>query len=71
MKQKIIDFDQDDEEHWRAVLACGHRQHLRHAPPLTTRPWVLTAAGRAARLGLELDCRRCDEEFRVSKEKTV
>jgi len=23
MKQKIIDFDQDDEHHWRAILACG------------------------------------------------
>jgi len=23
MKQKIIDFDRDDEDHWRAILACG------------------------------------------------
>ena len=63
MKQKIIDFDQDDEQHWRAVLACGHRQHVRHDPPMTSRPWVLTEAGRASHIGLELDCKRCDEEL--------
>lgn len=62
MKQKITAFDQDDEQHWRAVLSCGHRQHVRHDPPLTNRPWVLTEAGRASYIGLELDCKRCDEE---------
>ena len=62
MKQKIVDFDKDDEQHWRAVLACGHRQHLRHDPPMTTRTWILTDESRATRLGLELDCKRCDEE---------
>ena len=63
MKQKITDFEKDDEDHWRAILACGHRQHVRHDPPLTTRPWVLTEEGRASRIGLELDCKRCDEEI--------
>jgi hypothetical protein len=62
MKQKITGFEQDDEHHWRAILACGHRQHVRHDPPLTTRPWVLTEEGRASHLGLELECKRCDEE---------
>ncbi|HET7112872.1 MAG TPA: DUF3565 domain-containing protein, partial [Pyrinomonadaceae bacterium] len=62
MKQKIVDFDKDDEEHWRAILSCGHRQHLRHDPPMTSRPWILTEEGRAWRLGFELDCKRCDEE---------
>ena len=38
MKQKITGFDKDDEDHWRAVLECGHRQHVRHDPPMTTRP---------------------------------
>ena len=46
-------------------LDCGHFQHVRHDPPLTTRHWVLTEAGRASRLGFELDCRRCDEEFEI------
>lgn len=62
MKQKIIGFDQDDEHHWRAILTCGHRQHLRHDPPMTTRTWVLTPEGRASRIGYELGCKRCDEE---------
>jgi hypothetical protein len=62
MKQKITGFELDDELHWRAILACGHRQHVRHDPPMTTRTWVLTEAGRASRLGFELDCKRCDEE---------
>ena len=26
---------------------CGHRQHVRHNPPFVTRPWTVTAAGRA------------------------
>ena len=68
MKQKITDFDQDDEQHWRAVLECGHRQHVRHDPPLTTREWVLTEEGRTSRIGLELDCKRCDEESEVANE---
>lgn len=62
MKQKIIDFDKDDEGHWRAKLECGHRQHVRHDPPLTSRTWVLTEEGRSARIGLELDCRHCEEK---------
>lgn len=62
MIRKITGFDQDDENHWRAILDCEHRQHVRHDPPLTSRSWVLTEEGRAARLGLELDCKRCDEE---------
>lgn len=62
MLQPIVSFDQDDEGHWRAVLACGHRQHVRHQPPLVSRPWVLTEAGRASRVGQSLDCVRCDAE---------
>jgi len=63
MNHKIIGFEMDDENHWRAILDCGHRQHVRHDPPLTTREWVLTENGRASRLGFELDCKRCDEEL--------
>ena len=62
MKRKIVGFDQDAESHWRARLDCGHYQHVRHDPPLAARPWVLTEEGRASRLGLELDCKLCDEE---------
>lgn len=61
VKRRIMEFEQDDEGHWRAVLDCGHRQHVRHEPPLRVREWVLTAEGRATRLGQELNCLRCDE----------
>ncbi len=64
MRRSIIAYDRDDEGHWRALLDCGHPQHVRHDPPLMTRAWVLTEEGRASRLGLELDCKRYDEESR-------
>ncbi|HKR59772.1 MAG TPA: DUF3565 domain-containing protein [Pyrinomonadaceae bacterium] len=62
MKQKITDFELDDESHWRAILECGHRQHVRHNPPLTSRSWVLTEEGRSSRIGFELDCQLCEAE---------
>lgn len=62
MKQAIVGFHLDDENHWVAELACGHNQHVRHDPPWTNRPWTQTAEGRAGVLGQELDCRRCDTE---------
>lgn len=58
----IVGFHQDDEGHWVAELECGHGQHVRHDPPLVSREWVLTPAGRAARLGARLACRRCLED---------
>jgi hypothetical protein len=45
-----------------AELECGHNQHVRHHPPQFTRLWVLTPEGRAGRIGVELDCKRCDDE---------
>jgi hypothetical protein len=62
MKQKITAFETDEEGHWRAILECGHRQHVRHDPPLTTRDWVLNSEGRDSRIGFELSCKRCDED---------
>jgi hypothetical protein len=63
MKQKIVGFGRDEENHWRAELACGHFQHVRHNPPLASREWVLTEAGRREKIGVELECKKCDEEF--------
>lgn len=57
---KLVDFFQDDEGHWAARLSCGHTQHVRHHPPLESRPWVTTAEGRAQKVGAELDCPFCD-----------
>jgi tellurite resistance-related uncharacterized protein len=60
VKRAITGFHQDEESHWVAELACGHGQHTRHDPPFQERSWVLSAEGRAARIGTELDCVRCD-----------
>jgi RimJ/RimL family protein N-acetyltransferase/bacterioferritin-associated ferredoxin len=68
MKQRITGFQLDGEGHWVAGLACGHRQHVRHDPPWTVRPWVLTEEGRRSRLGVGLDCKRCDEAGRAVAE---
>ena len=62
MTQGIVGYDQDDAQHWVAILVCGHRQHLRHQPPWTNRPWVMTATGRESRLGAMLDCPLCDQD---------
>ncbi len=62
MQQLIIGFHQDELGDWVADLRCGHGQHVRHQPPLSSRPWVLTEAGRQAHLGTRLNCKRCDEE---------
>lgn len=61
MKQSIVGYHQDEEGHWVADLACGHSQHVRHQPPMTTRLWVLTDAARNEHLGTSLDCKKCEE----------
>jgi Protein of unknown function (DUF3565) len=58
--RKIIAFHQDEQSHWVADLECGHTQHVRHDPPWTLHPWVLTPEGRASRLGTELPCKKCE-----------
>jgi len=62
MKRAIEGFNTDDEGHWRAKLECGHYQHVRHDPPLSSREWVLTDDGRASRLGQLLECKKCDDK---------
>lgn len=57
----IVGFHQDEEGAWVADLSCGHSRHLRHEPPWESRPWVLTAEGRASRLGEAVTCRLCAE----------
>lgn len=61
MRQAITGFHTDSEGDWVAELSCGHNQHVRHNPPFQERPWVLTAASRAGRLGTPLSCPPCDE----------
>ncbi|MBK9340610.1 MAG: DUF3565 domain-containing protein [Rhodoferax sp.] len=61
MQQPITGYLQDEENHWVAKLACGHNQHVRHNPPLVYRPWVLTHEGRDEKIGVLLNCKKCDE----------
>lgn len=60
MEQRIVGFHQDEEQHWVAELKCGHNQHVRHDPPLASRPRVLTHKGRERVLGQGLECKKCD-----------
>ncbi len=65
MLQPISGYHLDEENHWVAELACGHNQHVRHDPPLVSRPWVVTEAGRQSMLGYELNCVKCDQDLPV------
>jgi hypothetical protein len=65
MQQAIVGFHLDDDLaqqccSWVADLACGHSQHVRHDPPWQNRPWVLTEQGRNEKLGVMLECKKCD-----------
>jgi hypothetical protein len=60
MERRIVGFHRDDEQHWVAELECGHNQHVRHQPPWSNRPWVITAEGRASAIGRWLACVKCD-----------
>ena len=60
MQRAIDGFHQDEVGDWVAELRCGHGQHVHHRPPFWDRPWVLTAEGRAAKVGVELPCVLCD-----------
>ncbi|MEM1177980.1 MAG: DUF3565 domain-containing protein [Acidobacteriota bacterium] len=60
MERAIIGFHRDAANHWVARLECGHFQHVRHDPPWTVRPWVVTPEGRASRFGVRLGCVKCD-----------
>lgn len=61
LKRKIIGFHKDEHADWVADLECGHQQHVRHNPPWMVRSWIETPEGRGSRIGVELDCQRCDE----------
>ena len=71
MKQRITGFHQDEEQHWVAELECGHNQHVRHNPPWTYRPWVMTLEDRIGHTGSELNCRKCDSGTPADRAKTA
>ncbi len=66
MWQKIIGFHQDEFDDWVADLDCGHGQHVRHNPPWNNRTWVVTEEGRKEKIGVQLDCKKCDRREPVS-----
>ncbi|WP_417660387.1 DUF3565 domain-containing protein [Pseudomonas sp.] len=55
----LLDFRQDEDGHWVAILSCGHTQHLRHEPPWQNRQWVQSPELRRAQLGQPFDCGWC------------
>jgi len=61
MQQSLVGYHKDEEDHWVAELECGHYQHVRHNPPIVSRPWVLTEEGRNNMLGYKLECKKCNE----------
>ena len=65
MKQSIVGYHKDEEDHWVAELACSHNQHVRNNPPLVSRPWVESESGRESMLGYKLDCKKCDLDLPV------
>ncbi len=60
MERAIVGYAKDEQDEWVAVLDCHHLQHVRHKPPFTNRPWVVTEAGREEKIGMMLNCTRCD-----------
>ncbi len=62
VQRAIVGYESDEVGDWVALLACGHRQHVRHRPPWQERAWVLTAQGREDRVGSPLECSECDEK---------
>jgi len=65
---RLLDFHQDEDGHWVAVLSCGHTQHLRHQPPWQSRPWVLDPQQRQAQIGRLFPCGWCAKEQNSNKE---
>ncbi|MBT9530851.1 MAG: DUF3565 domain-containing protein [Pseudomonas sp.] len=63
----LLDFRQDDQGHWVALLSCGHTQHLRHQPPWQNRPWVVDQQQRHALLGQPFPCGWCAQHS-ISKD---
>lgn len=58
----ITAYHQDEDGQWVAELECGHHRHVRHDPPMQSRPWVLTEKGRAQHMGTPIPCWLCARE---------
>jgi hypothetical protein len=67
MQRRVMAFYQDEQQHWAARLDCGHSQHVRHDPPWTLRPWVLSEKERTSRIGSVMECKLCNEEEKIAR----
>jgi tellurite methyltransferase len=56
----ITGFHLDEHGDWVAEMSCDHNRHVRHQPPFKEAPWVLSAEGRASRIGSPIECPLCD-----------
>jgi hypothetical protein len=68
VQRRIKGFREDENGDWVARLECGHEQHVRHRPPWTLRPWVLTHEGRDSKIGEALECRACEARAAGTKD---
>ncbi len=62
IQQLITGFEQDEDGHWVAHLACGHKRHVRHSPPWQNREWVVDEVRRSAMIGEPLVCGECVQQ---------
>ncbi|MCO6430448.1 MAG: DUF3565 domain-containing protein [Deltaproteobacteria bacterium] len=67
MIRRIIKFELDEENEWRVLLSCGHRQHVRHKPPFFIREWAASEEGRRSKINTPLDCPLCDRILHLGK----
>jgi hypothetical protein len=63
-----LDFYQDKEGHWVALLSCGHTQHLRHDPPWQSRQWVIDEKQRLVRIGQPFVCGWCTKAANTAQD---
>jgi tellurite methyltransferase len=61
MRRTLDHLERDGDGNWIARLDCGHSLPVRHDPPGVEQPWLLDEQGRAAAIGIVLDCGPCDE----------
>jgi hypothetical protein len=67
---RLLDFRQDEDGHWVAVLSCGHTQHLRHQPPWQDRAWVLDPIKREGQRGQLFACGWCQRAAAQAPDRT-
>lgn len=60
VRRTIVEVEVEGPGAVVVTLDCGHRRHVRHRPPFEVHPWVLDARQRAARVGAEIECGRCE-----------